>query len=167
MNIPPIFWYLVVIVGSYVGSIVACIITNDPIYMLGCILIMAASMFIRQTQRIVLKVIPVLFPKIHLILLTDYQGRQNYTLGKINDDYTIDTYVYWWENIGGLRLLPNGTVSENSESHYVMFWKYTKTSDAAIQALSYDLPDYETLLDIGDDDVRMGALLELRSKYPA
>jgi hypothetical protein len=71
---------------------------------------------------------------------------------------------HWLSQVGSCELLPNGVIDKYSESSYLLFWLPVKDTLRAQILLSNDLPDFEDILQIDSQYIRMKILMNAHDR---
>lgn len=89
-----------------------------------------------------------------------FDGDMVNSLATKNQDGTLDCPVHWAFGIGGCHLLPDGKVSRDSISPYVVMWWPLRRSDLVYHQLRNDVPDISEIMKMDKID-RMKKLSEM------
>lgn len=96
------------------------------------------------------------------VRLVFFDGKMINSLATRNQDGSFNCPVYWMTGTGDCHLLPNGTVSRDSDSSYIVMWWPLRKADMVYHQLRNDVLDISSIMRM-DKVERRKKLLEMLS----
>jgi hypothetical protein len=97
------------------------------------------------------------------IRILDFKGNMSYTVA-IKSDNSMIASVYWAYNVGEINLDPNGLISTNSPTIYILWWEPIRQNELIEHKLrrSSDFPNFDKISNMKTTLVSENLLI----KYP-